>query len=311
MFISCDLKPLPEVVNCTGKVIADFSTDKKTCTTPCPITFNNKSSGATIYSWDFGNGLTSSAPTPTPVTYNNSGIYTVTLVAKNSEGCISTKKDTITVYTPPTAKFDYSPKVNILAGSTTVAFTDNSTGTINNYAWTFEPNKNSILPKPTYLFKCEGTKTIKLTVTGPTGSSNTTSQDLMVHAMDTGCNNYDNGKTQSTNIIETLRKSPLKTGKIMIHNDYPGTVIIELFDPNDWLKCEYNKPVAACTTIIQSMKDGFIPEKNAQTPFSNDWGIRITLPNGKVSCIRNVGNIGTYSDIVLLRFIIDATDIYN
>jgi hypothetical protein len=47
------------------------------------ITLNNTSTGADFYSWDLGNGQTSSAVNPS-VTYMNDGSYQITLIVKNS-----------------------------------------------------------------------------------------------------------------------------------------------------------------------------------------------------------------------------------
>ncbi len=55
---------------------------------PFQVTFQNNSTSATSFSWDFGDGspLDFSA-VPPPHTYNAAGIYTVTLIASNPNGC--------------------------------------------------------------------------------------------------------------------------------------------------------------------------------------------------------------------------------
>ncbi|HNP53912.1 MAG TPA: PKD domain-containing protein, partial [Ferruginibacter sp.] len=59
----------------------DFSGNPLTaCMAPLTVNFSNNSSGAVSYSWDFGNGITSTQPNPS-YTYNNMGNYTVTLTA--------------------------------------------------------------------------------------------------------------------------------------------------------------------------------------------------------------------------------------
>lgn len=50
------------------------------------VTFTNTSSGAISYSWDFGDGGTSTATDPT-YTYTTPGLRTVVLTATNSDGC--------------------------------------------------------------------------------------------------------------------------------------------------------------------------------------------------------------------------------
>lgn len=51
------------------------------------VQFNNLSSGADFYSWDFGNGETSNAVNPSSF-YTEPGNYKVTLIATNTQGCI-------------------------------------------------------------------------------------------------------------------------------------------------------------------------------------------------------------------------------
>ncbi len=66
------------------------------------VEFTNSSSAADTYLWDFGDGETSSDFAPSH-TYGEIGIYTVTLIAGNSEGCIDTlsRIDYIEAYDKP------------------------------------------------------------------------------------------------------------------------------------------------------------------------------------------------------------------
>ena len=81
-----------------------------TCYTPVIVTMTNNSTGAINYSWDFGNGQTSSN-TNTSVTYNNPGTYLISLVAENQYGCQSEYTQTITVYPTPVAQFQLPTSV--------------------------------------------------------------------------------------------------------------------------------------------------------------------------------------------------------
>ncbi|ULQ50660.1 PKD domain-containing protein [Flavihumibacter fluvii] len=71
------------------------------CINPLSVTFNNTSitdasHGPTTYSWDFGNGQTSTAQNPPPVVYSSYGTYTVKLIAKDNL-CEYLKESVITV----------------------------------------------------------------------------------------------------------------------------------------------------------------------------------------------------------------------
>jgi PKD repeat protein len=63
--------PLPAV---------DFSTEPEILEVGKPVKFNNLTTNASSYQWDFGDGQTSTQVSPT-VTYEESGSYTVTLTA--------------------------------------------------------------------------------------------------------------------------------------------------------------------------------------------------------------------------------------
>jgi PKD repeat protein len=65
------LLPLPEL---------NFTTDPEIVEVGVEVTFQNLTLNASSYSWDFGDGQTSTAISP-KITYEESGSYTVTLVA--------------------------------------------------------------------------------------------------------------------------------------------------------------------------------------------------------------------------------------
>lgn len=62
-----------------NSLIADFSASPNSGCEGTEVTFTNESVNATTYSWDFGNGNTSTAENPSAQTYSTAGTYTVTL----------------------------------------------------------------------------------------------------------------------------------------------------------------------------------------------------------------------------------------
>ncbi len=64
---------------------------------PLLVNFTNTSSGAASYSWDFGDGSTSVAPSPADL-YITPGVYNVQLIAANVDGCTDTAIGHVTIY---------------------------------------------------------------------------------------------------------------------------------------------------------------------------------------------------------------------
>ncbi|MFO0321938.1 MAG: gliding motility-associated C-terminal domain-containing protein [Bacteroidota bacterium] len=62
-------------------IIADFTFDPTSGLAPLDVNFKNLSVGASLYSWDFGNGSTSAIKNPSTV-YNASGTFTIMLISK-------------------------------------------------------------------------------------------------------------------------------------------------------------------------------------------------------------------------------------
>jgi hypothetical protein len=209
---------------------------------------------------------------------------------------------------PPVAAFDKTPLV-VIADETPVKFENTSEGEISSYQWTFENGlSSSSQENPVYTFQYEGTREVKLTVTGP-GGSDTYAPLLVVFPEDPSCNNYGSGTTHNTTKIQNLRDNNLvKQGKIYIYNDYSTDLEFLLYSPGNWMQGYYGEyyKYPNIPTGIQ----GLLKDANANPiTISNEWGIRIRSSNGVISCIRNVGAVadsftnGTYH--------IRASDIYE
>ncbi|MES2763072.1 MAG: PKD domain-containing protein [Bacteroidota bacterium] len=126
-----------QTININVKPTADFTfTPINGCPT-LTVNFTNTSISATSYTWNFGNGNTSTATDPAD-TFTNTGAtnktYTVNLTAATAAGCTDTHTSTVTVFTKPTASFTVSAP----AGCSPVAatFTNNSIGATS-YNWDF------------------------------------------------------------------------------------------------------------------------------------------------------------------------------
>ena len=153
---------------------AAFTAAPLSGTPPLTVTFTDQSTGAiTTWDWSFGDGGASTQQHPTHV-YTAPGSYTVTLTVSGPGGADSeTKTNYITVgYAAPIAAFTAAP----LAGTAplTVTFTDQSTGPITTWDWSFGDGGVSGARHPAHIYETAGTYTVTLTVTGPGGSDTET-----------------------------------------------------------------------------------------------------------------------------------------
>ncbi len=127
------------------------------------VSFTNTTTGATSYSWNFGDGQTSTEQNPSH-TYAADGTYTVVLTATNACGSTTFTK-TFTLTTPPTAAFTAAPTSG--CATLTVAFTNNSSANSTSFLWDFPGGSPSTSTEqnPTVTYQTAGTYTATLTAT--------------------------------------------------------------------------------------------------------------------------------------------------
>ena len=114
--------------------VAGFSANSTNGIAPLNVVFTNLSTGATNYSWAFGDGNLSTNTNPTNI-YTNPGIYSVSLTAIGPGGTnVLTRASYIQVLAPVVANFAANPTNGV--APLTVVFTNLSTGATN-YSWAF------------------------------------------------------------------------------------------------------------------------------------------------------------------------------
>ena len=71
--------------------VADFAIAGPTfsCKAPLTVNFSNTTANASSFTWDFGDGTSSTLANPSHI-YIKEGLYPVTLVVKNKAGCANT-----------------------------------------------------------------------------------------------------------------------------------------------------------------------------------------------------------------------------
>jgi PKD repeat protein len=140
-----------------------------------PVSFRNLSLNATAYSWDFGDGATSTAVDPEH-RFAAEKTYRVRLTASNAAGASESLTKDVTVgsvETVPVASFTATP--NPAKAGTAVRFNDTSIGRPSEWLWDFaHDNATSRSQNPQHTFPFAGTFLVKLTVTNSKGSSSIT-----------------------------------------------------------------------------------------------------------------------------------------
>ncbi len=132
------------------------------------VEFNNNSTNANTYSWDFGEGNTSSDPNP-QYSYTDDGTYTVVLTATNDCGSV-TFSETIEIISPPVAAFS----ANVASGCAPfeVAFINQSSASNASWLWSFDGGTpaSSTDSDPVVVYSTPGTYTVILEVTNAAGT---------------------------------------------------------------------------------------------------------------------------------------------
>ena len=165
-------------ITVAGGPTAEFTGSPTSGTEPLTVNFTNQSTDATSYSWNFGDGGTSTSTNPS-YQYASAGTYTVSLTAYNSCGSdVNTKTDYITVNTCVTPVADFSGSPTSGFAPLTVDFTDLSTSA-SSWAWDFGDGGNSSAQNPSHNYSSAGTYTVELTVTNACGSDVATKTDYI------------------------------------------------------------------------------------------------------------------------------------
>ncbi len=145
-------------------LMADFTASISSDKVPIIVQFTDKSIGnITSWSWNFGDGDTSSEKNPLH-TYLSAGNFTVTLIVSDATNKDTTiKRNFIIAYdNKPKAAFSALPLSGV--APLEVQFNDNSTGKITSRSWNFGDGDTSSKQNPLHTYISSGSFNVTLTV---------------------------------------------------------------------------------------------------------------------------------------------------
>lgn len=119
------------------------------------VIVKNGSTQAASFSWDFGNGKTSTEQSPV-IKYDSAGSYTIRLIAYNPASCNKTDTlfKTVNVRPAPDANFSHEPIIPVT--NMPVNFTNKSIDA-DSYEWNFGDGTGSTETSPSHFYKRTGT----------------------------------------------------------------------------------------------------------------------------------------------------------
>lgn len=159
---------------CVVTPTVNFTGGPRNGAVPLTVNFTNLTTGATNYSWNFGDGNTSTATNPGNI-YSTAGNYSVTLTAIGSGGTNAlTQSNYIVVTSNPAPIADFTAEPTNGVAPLLVVFT-NLSGHSTGFAWDFGDGHTSTNASPTNVYNSQGSYTVTLTVTGA-GGTNTLAQ---------------------------------------------------------------------------------------------------------------------------------------
>ena len=187
--------------------------------------FDISTGNPTSWAWSFGDGTTSSIQNPSH-TYATNGTYNVTLTI-SSANCGDSITQVIVIGTATNCQAAFTSYPDS-SNANTINFSDQSTGTISSWNWSFGDGSTSTSQYPSHTYAAAGTYSVTLLVYGIQNCQSTITQSVTI------------GSTPTNYSI---------TGAVMAGNNIVNNVIISLFDivTNNYITSTISNPTGTYT----------------------------------------------------------------
>lgn len=160
---------------------ASFEVDQNEICQDDVVQFSAISDDAVRWSWDFGDGNSSTERNPLHH-YESAGVFDVQLIAENNSGCADTvlMQQYIEV-SPYKADFKLAESIESNCVPVQVSFQDLSDGA-ESYFWDFGDGNTSRVANPTHLYNTVGNFDVSLVITNKLGCQDTLRKEQFVKA---------------------------------------------------------------------------------------------------------------------------------
>ncbi len=175
------------IIGTNDDVLAGFSASNNVGVAPFSARFNNNSGGKiTGFTWQFGDGATSSEKDPAHL-YAKTGEFDVSLSVKGALSSDTEKKPKfikIISNQDVAAWFTASPLTG--NGPLVVQFVDRSVGNTDKWLWDFGDGNTSTDQNPKHVYTEKGRYTVSVAVSGKSGTSDVKKRENFIDILESG-----------------------------------------------------------------------------------------------------------------------------
>lgn len=159
---------------------AQFELDVASGVAPLTVRFSDTSSGAVeSWSWDFGDGATSTDAAPSHV-FSAPGVYAVSLLVSGPDGTSAQPATAQITVTEPAPEAAFSANITSGLAPLTVMFDSaGTTGAVESYHWDFGDGSQGSGAQAVWTYDEPGTYTVSLSAIGPGGEDTLTQTGLI------------------------------------------------------------------------------------------------------------------------------------
>jgi len=225
---------------------------------PLTVNFTDQSTGSvSAWSWNFGDSGTSTAQNPSHQ-YTSAGIYTVGLTVSGPVGSdTETRVDYIVVTAPPAPVANFSGSPTSGDKPLTVNFTDQSTGSVTAWSWTFGDGGTGTAQNPGHVYNNTGVYTVSLKVTNVVGSDTETKSNYITVTgpqYQENWTTYNNSNTGGAIGNNTINGAAAETGGVRWFGTNGGG--LAKYDGSTWTKYTTANSGLANNTVYAIAFDG-------------------------------------------------------